>query len=86
MRAAKGVMACELDDGLALLHEASGNFYVLGEVESFIWHRLATPATTTEVTGAVKDAYDASPSEVDRDVREFVRSMVEAELFQIEGR
>ena len=83
LRATDGVMACELGDGLALLHHASGTFFVLDEVGSFIWKRLVSPATTGEIAGAVQDAYDAAPEQIECDVRTFVQSMVDARLVDI---
>ena len=85
LRATAGVMACELGDGLALLHHASGTFFVLDEVGSFIWRRLANPVTAEDLAEAVKEAYDAAPDQVDRDVRDFVESMVVADLIDIEA-
>ena len=84
LRVADGVMACELGDGLALLHQASGTFYVLGELESFIWKRSAAPVTPVEIANAVMSAYEAPPAEVDRDVSRFVKSMIDAGLFEID--
>lgn len=78
-------MACELGDGLALLHHASGKFFVLDEVGSFIWKLLAVPVTADEVADAVKRAYDAAPEDVDRDIRDFVQSMVDTRLFEVEA-
>ena len=78
-------MACELGDGLALLHHASGKFFVLDEVGSFIWKLLAVPTTTEEVAEAVKRTYDAAPEEVDRDIRDYVRSMIDARLFEAQA-
>jgi hypothetical protein len=85
LRSANGVMACELGDGLALLHESSGTFYVLGEIESFIWRRTSAPATPDQITGAVRDEYDAPAEEVDRDVAGFLRELVEAKLLEIDA-
>jgi hypothetical protein len=78
-------MACELDQGLALLHKASGTFYVLGELESFIWEMLSSPATSREVAAAVSDAYDAPYDQVERDVRNFLQSMIDADLLELDA-
>jgi hypothetical protein len=85
LRVADGIMACELGEGLALLHRESGTFYILGEVEAFIWNRLSTPATHEGVAGALKDAYDGAPQDIERDVREFLQSMLEAKLCQVDA-
>lgn len=77
-------MACELGDGLALLHEASGTFYILGDVESFIWRKLASPVTGEAVVEALKDTYDSAPEAIDRDVRAFLGSMMDADLLEVE--
>lgn len=77
-------MTCELGDGLALLHHDTGTFFVLDEVGAFIWKRLARPATADELTGAVMDAFEAPPDKVGIDVRNFIQSMVDAQLCTLE--
>lgn len=84
LRIADGVMACELGDGLALLHHDSGTFFTLDDVGSFIWTRLSAPATIGQITDAVTQRFDAQPQQIDGDVRAFVASMVEACLLQVD--
>ena len=79
------IMACELDEGLAVLHQASGTFYVLGELESFIWNLLSRPATSAEVAAAVSDVYDAPHDQIEPDVRNFLQSMIEADLIELDA-
>ena len=75
-------MACELGDGLALLDHDSGQFFILDEVGSFIWKLLSAPATADELAEAVKRTFDAAPEAVDEDIRDFVRDMIDARLFE----
>lgn len=84
LRAADGVMACAFGEGLALLHHDSGSFFILDEVGSFIWERLACPVTADAIAGAVKAEYDAAPDQVDCDVRSFVQEMLDAKLIDVE--
>lgn len=85
LRSADGVMACELGEGLALLHQASGTFYILGEIEAFIWNRLSTAATQDEVVGAVRETYDGAPDDIERDVGQFLREMLDGELLEADA-
>jgi hypothetical protein len=76
-------MACELGEGFALLHQSSGTFYILGEIEAFIWRQLSVPGTRDDIVLAVKDAYSGAPEDIEGDVTEFLQSMLEAELFEV---
>jgi hypothetical protein len=78
-------MACELGEGLAILHQASGTFYILGEVETFIWNRLSRPATSGEVETAISEIFDAPPDQIERDVRTFLQSMIVADLLEADA-
>ena len=80
LRASNGVMACELGEGLALLHHDSGTFFMLDEVGAFIWNMLERPATTDQITAALDGAFEVSPDDAGRDVAVFVHQMIEASL------
>jgi hypothetical protein len=75
-------MACELGAGLAVLHQASGTFYILGEIETFIWNRLSRPATSEQIELAISETYDATPDQIKEDVRTFLASMIGADLLE----
>lgn len=85
VRAVTGVMACEFGEGLALLHHDSGTFFVLDELGSFIWKRLADPITANDIAVAVREAYDVEDARAECDVRSFVEDMFEAHLIQVEA-
>lgn len=83
--AAAGVMACPLGEGVALLHQASGTFYTLGEIETFIWNRLSSPTTSERLAIDVGESFDAPPEQIARDVHQFLESMVDADLVELDA-
>lgn len=85
VKAATGVMACELGEGMALLHHGSGTFFILDEIGSLLWKRIATPTMTTELASTVLDAYEVERDEVERDVARLIADMIDAQLVVFES-
>lgn len=83
MRAVTDVMACEFGDGLAVLHHASGEFFVLDEVGSYIFKLLERPHTPGEIAIEVGRSYAAGGDVIGRDVSSFLQTMVDSRLIEI---
>lgn len=77
------VMACDLDESVAILNHATGTFYTLDEVGKFIWQKLAEPITLDGLKDAVIDAYDCDPAAAGNDIRTLIEDLCEAKLIKL---
>lgn len=53
------------------------SIYTLNEVATFIWERLAQPATATEIALALDDAFTGDPIEIRADLDAFLRTLLD---------
>jgi hypothetical protein len=52
------------------------SIYTLNEVATFIWERLAEPATVAEIARALEDAFAGDPAEIRSDLDEFLPELL----------
>lgn len=77
------VMACDLDQTVAILNQTTGTYYTLDEVGKFIWHKLAEPITIGGLTEAVIDAYDCDPDMAANDILTLIEDLRNAKLIEL---
>lgn len=74
------VLACDLDQSLAILNQTTGTFYTLDEVGKFVWQRLEGRITIGGLKDAVVDAYDCDPETAASDIHELISDLSTANL------
>lgn len=52
------------------------SIYTLNDVATFIWERLAKPATVAEIAAAVEEAFAGKPTEIRDDVEDFLGQLL----------
>ena len=57
----------------AMLDMDSGKYFVLQEVATFIWERLAQPSTAEELCSQLRERYDVSAERCQADVLAFLQ-------------
>lgn len=73
--------AAPLNDEAILFDPANSKFFLLNRTSSFIWDRLATPATAEALAGEICKAFDdVAPTDVQNDVRTTLDQMLSMEL------
>lgn len=78
------VLANQLDDEIVILDLASGTYFGLNPVGAHIWHFLSEGKSIAETCKAMVDQYDASPSEIERDVVNLTNTLLSKKLVQIQ--
>lgn len=53
------------------------SIYTLNEVATFIWERLAEPATVAEIARALEDAFACDPAEMRKDLSAFLAEILD---------
>jgi len=77
------VVACDLDDSVAVLNQATGTFYTLEDVGKFIWQQLGQPITIGGLTDAVISAYDCNRTVAASDIQTLVQDLRNAQLIEV---
>lgn len=77
------VMAREIDDETVILDLGSGTYFGLDVVGSRIWQLMTEGATLGAICDAIVANYDVSRCDVERDVLELARSLLERKLIDV---
>ena len=77
-------ISSDLEGETILLHMTSGLYYGLNDVGVKIWSLIQTPTTLLELRQTLLDNYDVSPENCDRELKELLISLSEAELVSLE--
>jgi len=78
------VFAQEVDGEMVLLDMASENYFGLDPVGSDIWRLLHEGNTLQQTQDALLEIYDVTPEELEKDIVEFVRNLVDAGLAKMQ--
>ena len=73
-------MACEFDEGAALLDTVSNRYFSLNAVGHFIWEQLADPLSLDQIAGRVSDRYGIERDLAAQDARALLDSLAEHRL------
>jgi hypothetical protein len=76
-------ISCELGDEFVVLHLASGIYFGLGAVGSRIWKLIQTPASISQITGALLSEYAIDAANCERSVLHFVQQLSSKGLVEI---
>ncbi len=72
----KGVAPVNFEDGLALLNQDTGEYYVINEVGKDIWEKLDGSKKLSEVIDLIVDEYDVDYKECESEVVTFISSLL----------
>jgi hypothetical protein len=81
--ASKDQLSCDLGGEAAILNLATGVYWGLNEVGSFVWKMVEQPRRLSEICRAVVEVYDVDMERCERDVMALVRELAEAGLVEI---
>ena len=75
------LMAADMDGEMVMMSVSQGSYFAINEVGALIWSTLETPKTVSEITDAVKAAFDNQDAgQIQKDVTHFLADLVENKL------
>ncbi len=78
----KDVVACELDDGVALLDLRVSKYYKLNKTAALIWDWMSEPATVDQLVTRITERFDVSESECRADILAILASFESSGLIE----
>ncbi len=73
-------ISSDLEGETILLHMTSGLYYGLNDVGVKIWTLIQTPQTLADLRQTLLNEYDVAPEDCDRELKELLISLSEADL------
>ncbi len=77
-------ISSDLEGETILLHMTSGLYYGLNDVGVKIWTLIQTPKTVADLRQTLLNDYDVTSEDCDRELKELLTSLSEAELISLE--
>ncbi len=77
-------ISSDLEGETILLHMTSGLYYGLNNVGVKIWTLIQTPQTLADLRQTLLDEYDVTPEDCDRELKELLISLSEADLISLD--
>lgn len=77
------LIGVKVDDDLVMMDADQGYYFSLNAVGASLWHLLETPKTTHELTTALKESYDVSEEQCQKDVLPFLEKMLSVKLIEL---
>ena len=77
------LLCCDLSEGAVILDMASGVYYGLDAVGTFVWSLIQEPRTMEQITAAVLEEYAVEPERCRQDLRDLFSEMAERSLIDI---
>lgn len=68
VRRSGDLVTAPLGQGLAMMDVESGTYFVLDDIGTFVWSRLAEAVQVAELLAELERLYDVTPEECERDV------------------
>jgi hypothetical protein len=78
-------VSCALREEVAVLNLATGTYFGLDPVAAFIWSRLESPQTMSQLRAAVMGEYEVEPERCGADLLQFIDDMLSAGLLTAGG-
>ncbi|MDH6511209.1 hypothetical protein M2108_006247 [Paenibacillus sp. PastM-3] len=79
-----GNIASDMDGEKVMLNIKNGKYYNLGEVGGEIWSAMAQPAPISRIVEVIRETFDVPAETAERDVLEFVHSLLAEDLVAID--
>lgn len=81
----ESLLAAPIGSDTAMLDMDSGKYFVLQEVATFIWERLAQPATAEGLCAELRERYDVTAEQCRADVLAFLQKAHDKGLLRHAG-
>ena len=75
-------VSAPLDESLVMMDVDAGKYYLLDDVASFVWTRLAAPMSVADLVDELCSHYDVAPSRCEADVLPFLTELHEKGLVE----
>ncbi|HEX8744013.1 MAG TPA: PqqD family protein [Thermoleophilaceae bacterium] len=75
-------VSAPLEEWLVMMDIDAGKYYLLDDVASFVWTRLAAPTPVEELVADLCTRYDVTPARCEADVLPFLTELHEKGLVQ----
>jgi hypothetical protein len=75
-------VSAPLDEWLVMMDIEAGKYYMLDDIASFVWTRLAAPTSVADLVDELCSRYDVAPSRCEADVLPFLTELREKGLVQ----
>lgn len=79
-RRREGILAQRASDTQLLLNLSSGHYYALNEVGTRVWELSDGSRSVAEVAAAIAEEYDAPVEEIQADVIDLLRDLLNEQL------
>jgi hypothetical protein len=73
-------VSASLEESLVMMDIDAGKYYLLDDIASFVWDRLAAPTTVADLVGDLCSRYDVSAAQCQADVLPFLTELHEKGL------
>ncbi len=84
-RCAPHALAASLEDGVVLLNMETGRYFSLNETGAFIWGLLESAASIEQLVSRIIEAYEVTPEDAERQVRELLAELATERLIAGDG-
>lgn len=75
-------VSAPLEECLVMMDIDAGRYYLLDDIASFVWTRLAAPTSVADLVAELCSQYDVTPSRCEADVLPFLTQLHEKGLVQ----
>jgi hypothetical protein len=75
-------VSAPLNEWLVMMDIDAGKYYMLDDVASYVWTRLAAPTSVADLVDALCSHYDVAPSRCEADILPFLTALHEKGLVQ----
>jgi hypothetical protein len=75
-------VSAPLDEWLVMMDIDAGKYYMLDDIASFVWTRLAAPTSVADLVDELCSRYDVAPSRCEADVLPFLTELHEKGLVE----
>lgn len=75
-------VACEVDDGIAILDLRSNTYFGVNSVGAEIWGKMSNPVSLDDLTAAIANDYSVNADECRTDIAALLDDMVKHGLVQ----
>jgi Coenzyme PQQ synthesis protein D (PqqD) len=73
-------VSAPLEESLVMMDIDAGKYYLLDDIASFVWERLAAPISLADLVGDLCSRYDVSAAQCQADVLPFLTELHEKGL------
>lgn len=83
IKSREGVVACKLEDGLALLNPVTAKYFTLNKSGMEVWSLVERGSILPEIVSHLLDRYDVDEAACRRDVVRLITALGEAQLIHV---